>query len=817
MTISSELRKAGPFAGNGVVTLFPFNFKVFDKTDIKLLRVDANGASTQLTLDSDYSVLVNANQNANPGGTITYPITGSPLPVGLSLTVLGDLTLLQPTDLTNQGGFYPQSVEDMSDRSTIQIQQLDEKLSRALVITEAENTSPVLPSATARAGMLLGFDSQGNPEVFSVPPSVGAGAMHTDTFVAGVDFVGGTTAVLTLSRVYGSPDNLEIHFDTEFQGPENIQSLNGATLTLTAPIPNGIQKVYVRGGTTLSIYTPADGSVTNSKIVDQAVNDRTIDPTSNLYHHIYDQPSLRDSPYNGKVDGVADDSAAIIAYLANYDTLALPPGACRIGTNLTIPNGKVLKVTSGTISVDAGKTLTIAGRFEAPVKTIFTGAGSVVGMREAWPEWWGAVGDGVTDDWIPLTAQHTAVQASLNSDGPRPTLRFGSHQYSVTKTLVWAPTANINLSIEGNGIVFTGTRFKVPSTFASVGPAVLIDGNTDGTQCITDMQVKGIGAVATLVGSIGSCTGGIQVGSTDPTKKLIGLHRNLMEDIFVSGIPNGLSFCHTALINVRRWSVWNDGIAGANNCVNITQNGGNTTDITFYDGQTVNAHGVSGANGVNIVSNKGSYLGGGNTIAGIKFKNCDFYNGDKGVSLFVGGGSLLSDIWFDDGCEWDGGNTNSVYMESHDSGSLLQDIHVSGTAIFGGTGTQISLASTGTFGTVMDIFVHDNWMDGGLNAAVFVAANGGGKVQGIHVNDNTIRENNYQAGPAIEMSGVSRFRCSGNLSSRLSGVFFLYMVKIDADCDNFVVSENVGAGIASAATINNLAGTGATKIVANNL
>ncbi|MDE1154418.1 MAG: hypothetical protein PW735_01665 [Acidobacteriaceae bacterium] len=80
MTISSTTRRAGPFAGNGVTTVFPFAFKVFAKTDVSVAVVDSQGNQTALTLDSDYSVALNADQNANPGGNITYPISGTALP-----------------------------------------------------------------------------------------------------------------------------------------------------------------------------------------------------------------------------------------------------------------------------------------------------------------------------------------------------------------------------------------------------------------------------------------------------------------------------------------------------------------------------------------------------------------------------------------------------------------------------------------------------------------------------------------------------------------------------------------------------------------
>lgn len=259
MTISNTTRKAGPFIGNGATTVFPFTFKVFDKTDIEALRVDGNGISTTLVLDSDYSVLLNADQDGSPGGQITYPITGTPLAAGYQLVMLGDLPYDQETDITNQGGFYPQVIEDMVDRATIQIQQLKEITSRAIVVSPSESLNPVLPTAQARAGTVLGFDSLGGVTLLPQPSTLGGGNMRTDVFrSANGDFVPGTTRAFTLSRDPGSADNVWASWD----GAQQFDFvLTGTTLTFNDPVDVNVTVVRIRIGTVLSIFTPSAGSV----------------------------------------------------------------------------------------------------------------------------------------------------------------------------------------------------------------------------------------------------------------------------------------------------------------------------------------------------------------------------------------------------------------------------------------------------------------------------------------------------------------------------------------------------------------------------
>jgi hypothetical protein len=84
LTISSETRKAGPYTGNGLTTSFSFAFKVFTTADVLVVRTDLSGLESTLTLTTDYTVTLNSNQDANPGGTVTLP---SALTTGYLLTL----------------------------------------------------------------------------------------------------------------------------------------------------------------------------------------------------------------------------------------------------------------------------------------------------------------------------------------------------------------------------------------------------------------------------------------------------------------------------------------------------------------------------------------------------------------------------------------------------------------------------------------------------------------------------------------------------------------------------------------------------------
>ena len=158
MTISSTNRKAGPYVGNDSATAFPFAFKVFAASDLYVVRADVTGAETVLALTTDYTVSLNTDQNANPGGNINLPAV---LASGYTLTITSALEYLQPTDLTNNGGFYPKVITNALDRLTIFVQQLAEAASRSLkmAISTPSGVSAALPAPVGDT--LIGWNSSG--------------------------------------------------------------------------------------------------------------------------------------------------------------------------------------------------------------------------------------------------------------------------------------------------------------------------------------------------------------------------------------------------------------------------------------------------------------------------------------------------------------------------------------------------------------------------------------------------------------------------------------------------------------------------------
>lgn len=165
MTISAETAVAGPYNGDGSTTAFAFSFKCFSQSDLAVYVESSAGAQTLQTLTTHYTVSLNTDQDASPGGTVTMVTAPAS---GEKLHIVSDLAYTRTDSFSNAGGFYPNTLNDGRDKTTLQIQQLLDKLNRALVGPIGEAISASIPNASTRANKYLGFDSNGDPSALDL-------------------------------------------------------------------------------------------------------------------------------------------------------------------------------------------------------------------------------------------------------------------------------------------------------------------------------------------------------------------------------------------------------------------------------------------------------------------------------------------------------------------------------------------------------------------------------------------------------------------------------------------------------------------------
>lgn len=181
MTIQSQVRTAGPFIGNGSATGGSFSFKVFAVTDLVGVETDTNGDDRSLVYGTDFNVVLNANQETSPGGTINYLIAGvgpSLIPTGYSLNFTSAVANLQPVKLTNKGGFFPSVINNALDRLTILLQQVKRAADASLKFPLSDGTglSAELPPKAVRALKGIRFQADGSIGVTADDPDATAAA-----------------------------------------------------------------------------------------------------------------------------------------------------------------------------------------------------------------------------------------------------------------------------------------------------------------------------------------------------------------------------------------------------------------------------------------------------------------------------------------------------------------------------------------------------------------------------------------------------------------------------------------------------------------
>lgn len=132
-------RLAGPFTSEGQTQL-PFGFYIFEKTDVYVATADDPDAqSTMLVYGQDYSVEMNSDQDATPGGTVTLT---TPIVKGQIFVVGSAVAYTQNMQLTNYSRFPPEIINKAMDRVVVQIQQIVERLGRTLSVPPTSSSTP---------------------------------------------------------------------------------------------------------------------------------------------------------------------------------------------------------------------------------------------------------------------------------------------------------------------------------------------------------------------------------------------------------------------------------------------------------------------------------------------------------------------------------------------------------------------------------------------------------------------------------------------------------------------------------------------------
>lgn len=195
-------------SGNGVTTVFAYDFKIIDQTHIKVY-LDVAGVFTLQTLTTNYSV---SGVGAPGGGNITF-VTPPSSGTG-NVVFVRDVPSTQTSDYLDGDRFPADTLETNLDRLTMLIQELEDQIARSFLLPlNTSGVSNALPSAVA--GKAWKWNSSGTAVEFS-------------------DFLGSSAAVSPfMAPVVGSV-NADVLMNF---AQAHLSFLAGGRLTLSATNP----------------------------------------------------------------------------------------------------------------------------------------------------------------------------------------------------------------------------------------------------------------------------------------------------------------------------------------------------------------------------------------------------------------------------------------------------------------------------------------------------------------------------------------------------------------------------------------------------
>lgn len=190
--------------GDTLTSVFSYDFPMGGSSNYAVL-VFTDAAGVESTIASaSFSI---TGVTVSTGGTFTYPLSGSPITAGESLTLYRTVPLTQNVAISNQGNFYPSVVEGGLDYEMMAIQQLERQINAAGGALDASSLfgNPTTASAAGASVTLgSGLSFSGNTLVVSgVSGSGTVTQVNTGNGLTGGPVTGvGTVSLSTITTGY---------------------------------------------------------------------------------------------------------------------------------------------------------------------------------------------------------------------------------------------------------------------------------------------------------------------------------------------------------------------------------------------------------------------------------------------------------------------------------------------------------------------------------------------------------------------------------------------------------------------------------------
>lgn len=124
------------FKGNGAAVEFPFDFKVWDASQIAVFVSDDPDGINEMEVTPQKVILTES------GGTVTYTLEGKPLPEGYTLSIVRNMPFIQEDMYITGTRFNPEVIETRFDKDCAERQQILETLSRCIKVSVTSGMTP---------------------------------------------------------------------------------------------------------------------------------------------------------------------------------------------------------------------------------------------------------------------------------------------------------------------------------------------------------------------------------------------------------------------------------------------------------------------------------------------------------------------------------------------------------------------------------------------------------------------------------------------------------------------------------------------------
>ena len=237
MAVITTQQSSVTVSGNGATTAFNYGFMIPASNAVVVTLLNT-------TVTPNISTTVSAGQynisglNNPAGGSVTYPLSGTPLQSGYYLTISRVLPLIQTISISNQGAFYPSVVGSGLDYDMMALQQIQTQVTN---LQNQVNSGSILPVVAGPGGRFINTGC-------------------SDTAGVGDTFIGWQSASSCVkAEALPSCGSGNINQDIEISDAAGTSGNAGNYVQITATAGNTIGNAGT-GGASLIFYISSNGA-----------------------------------------------------------------------------------------------------------------------------------------------------------------------------------------------------------------------------------------------------------------------------------------------------------------------------------------------------------------------------------------------------------------------------------------------------------------------------------------------------------------------------------------------------------------------------